>query len=70
MGWSHVNQLPGFRVDPPPEDAPARKDKSMRTVLAQDGKLQVAIEWCSRYGLPIHHKIIGHTAVRALDLDH
>lgn len=19
MGWSHVNQLPGFRVDPPPQ---------------------------------------------------
>jgi len=39
MGWSHVNQLPGFRVDPPPKDAPAWKDKGMRTVSAQNGEL-------------------------------
>jgi hypothetical protein len=40
----------------------------MRTILAQDGELQVVIEWRNRYGLPIHSKSIGHAAVRSFDL--
>ena len=60
MGRPHVNELPGFRVDPPPKDTSAGKDKGMRTVSAQDREFDVAVEWCSRYGVPIHNKFIGH----------
>jgi hypothetical protein len=33
-----------FRLDPPVEDAAARKDESMRPVLVDDGQLEVAVE--------------------------
>jgi hypothetical protein len=70
MRGSDVDRLSGFRIDPPAENASAWKHKGVRAVLAQNREFQVAIEWCARYGLPIHGEAIGPIAVRALDLDH
>ena len=44
MGGPHVDPLPGFRVDPAGEDAPAREHERVRPVPVDDGKFEIAIE--------------------------
>src|SRR5271169_2561814 len=48
----HVNQLLGFRVNPPLEDAAAWKDKGVRPSWL-NRPTPVTVERCSRYWLPI-----------------
>lgn len=51
---THVDRLPGFRLDPSAEDTPAWEYECVRTVWVSvnHSKLKVAIERRARYVLP------------------
>ena len=52
MGRPHVQPFLGFHFHPAVEDAPAREHERVRTVIVDDGQLEVAVERRAGYLLP------------------
>lgn len=65
----HVNPIPRSRVDPAAQHASTWKYENVRTVVGDDGKLKVAIEWRRGYRLP-HDSFVAPLASAGFDLDH
>jgi hypothetical protein len=53
-------------LDPPGQNAAARKNQGVRSVTVDDGQLEIAIERSACYRLPFHREIVGPQNSRAL----
>jgi len=69
MRRPHIQPLFGVGIHPAVENTPARKYQSMRSVIVDDGQLNVAGEWCAAYGLP-HCPIFADYAHNRFDVNH
>ena len=65
----HLDPLRVGSIHPTAENASARKNKHMRAIMVDDGKLEITIERCGRDRLP-HAAMDAWTTDGVFDLDH
>jgi hypothetical protein len=66
MRRGDIDPLPGRRLDPSAENAPAGKDERVRIAPIEHGQFKLAVERRTGDRLPFHFCIVGNRPAGAL----